>query len=90
MFMDVNKIIIGVILLGSSLLLANLLLQECTQKERIVAGALIGAANGAFIGGAVVVPGGVIAGAAIGAAIGGKAGETYDSSRKDAKNATKK
>lgn len=71
MTMDTNKIIVGVILLGASLVLADLLLRECTQKEKIIAGSLIGAANGAFIGGAVAIPGGAIAGAAIGAAIGG-------------------
>lgn len=79
MIMDTNKLIVGIVLLGASLVLANLLLKECTHKEKIVAGALIGAANGAFIGSAVAVPGGAIAGAAVGAAVGGLVGSQYDS-----------
>ncbi|GEM_PF-6455366 len=75
--MDTHKLIVGIVLLGASLVLANLLLDECSRKEKIVAGALIGAANGAFIGSAVAVPGGSIAGAAVGAAIGGLAGSEY-------------
>jgi outer membrane lipoprotein SlyB len=79
---DTNKLIVGIVLLGSSLLLANLLLKESTKKERIVAGALIGAANGAYIGGAIALPGGSVAGAAVGAALGGLAGDRYESDHK--------
>lgn len=78
MFMDTNKIIVGVVLLGASLVLADLLLEECSQKEKIVAGALIGAGNGAFIGSAIGAPAGTVAGAAVGAALGGWAGKNYD------------
>ena len=86
MSLDTNKIIVGIVLLGSSLVLSNLLLKECSQKEKIVAGALVGAANGAYIGGAVALPGGAVAGAAMGAAIGGLAGKNYDHMNKRDKN----
>jgi len=80
--MDTNRIIVGVVLLGASMVIANLLFEEFTRKEKIVAGALIGAANGAFIGGALPIPAGHIAGAAVGAAIGGLIGESYDSQKR--------
>ncbi len=78
MQMDTSRIIVGVVLLGASLFLGRILLKDCTPKERTVAGALIGAANGAFIGGVLLVPGGNIAGAATGAALGGYLGAHYD------------
>jgi len=81
--MESRKIIVGIVLLGASLVLADLLIKDCTQKERIVVGALVGAANGAFIGGAVAAPGGAIAGAAVGAALGGLAGKNYEDFHKD-------
>lgn len=78
MQMDTNKIIVGVVLLGASLFLGRLFFRECTHKEKIVAGALIGAANGAFIGGAVPMPGSALVGAATGAAVGAYIGDNYD------------
>lgn len=86
MQMDTNKIIVGVVLLGASLFLGQLLFKECTHKEKIVAGALIGAANGAFIGSALPIPGGTLAGAATGAAIGGYIGANYDRSNKHSRD----
>jgi hypothetical protein len=83
--MDSNRIVVGVILLGASLVVADMLIRECTQKERIVVGVLVGAANGAFIGGGVPVPGGAVAGAAVGAALGGLAGKNYDDFHKDSR-----
>src|SRR5205814_1951506 len=78
MTMDTNKLIAGIVFLGASLVLGNLLFKESTKRERIIAGALIGAANGAFIGSAIAFPGGNVVGAALGAAVGGLAGENFD------------
>jgi len=78
MNVNTNKIIVGIVLLSASIVLSNILFRESSQKEKIIAGALIGAANGAYIGGAFTLPGGAVAGAAVGAAIGGIVGEKYD------------
>lgn len=77
MQMDTSKLIVGIVLLGASLVFAHLLLRECSHKEKIIAGALIGAANGAYIGSAVAAPAGAIAGAAIGAAVGALVAKEY-------------
>lgn len=79
---NTNRFIVGIVLLGASLILGNLLFKDFSEKERIISGALIGAANGAFIGSAMLVPYGNIAGAAIGAAVGGVAGKNYDHIKK--------
>lgn len=65
---------VGILILGSSLLLSG-----CTRDEKTVAGVLIGAGSGALIGG--LAGGG--AGAAIGGVTGGFAGGLIGNSMGD-------